>query len=197
MGADPPDPQPRGHHRPGHPLHGRGRTAVRPHRAHRRRPHCGDRHPRRPDCPNRCRGRRPALSRGCRSCPDQSVARHRDGVTMSALAKLITTESKLFIREPVGAFFTLAFPAVLVLVLGSTIPAFREPAEDIGGQRPIEVYLPITLAMAIATVTMLTLLATLSAYREKGVLRRLSATPVSPAMLLGAQLVVNLGALVI
>jgi ABC-2 type transport system permease protein len=116
---------------------------------------------------------------------------------MAALAKLSFTESKLFLREPVGAFFAVAFPAILVLVLGSAMPGFTEPSPDIGGQRPIDLYLPITLALAIATVSMVTLLSALAAYREKGVLRRLSTTPVPPSALLGAQLVVNVGALLV
>jgi ABC-2 type transport system permease protein len=116
---------------------------------------------------------------------------------MSALTNLVRTEAKLFVREPVGAFFGVAFPAVLVLVLGMAIPGFTEPSADIGGQRPIDLYLPIVLAMAIATLTMVTLLGSLSQYREKGVLRRLSATPVSPVSLLSAQLVVNTAALVV
>jgi ABC-2 type transport system permease protein len=116
---------------------------------------------------------------------------------MSAITKLSLTESKLFLREPVGAFFSIAFPAVLVLVLGSAIPGFTEPSDDIGGRRPIDLYLPITLSLAIATVTMVTLLASLSTYRERGVLRRLSTTPVSPATLLGAQFVVNAVALLV
>ena len=114
-----------------------------------------------------------------------------------ALGKLITTESKLYLRDPIGAFFGIAFPAVLLLVLGSAIPGFTEPAEDIGGRRPIDLYLPIVLALAIATISMVTLLAVLAAYREKGVLRRLSTTPVSPVQLLAAQLVVNVGALLV
>lgn len=116
---------------------------------------------------------------------------------MRALVKLSRTEAKLFLREPVGAFFALAFPAVLMLVLGSAIPGFTEPSDDIGGRRPIDLYLPITLALAIATVTMVTLLGALSTYREKGVLRRLSTTPVSPTMLLVAQFLVNTVALVV
>lgn len=116
---------------------------------------------------------------------------------MSTLTKLVTVEAKLFVREPVGGFFALAFPAVLMLVLGSAIPAFTTASADLGGQRPIDIYMPITLAMAIATVTMITLMASLTAYREKGVLRRLSTTPVTPVALLGAQLVVNLAALLI
>jgi ABC-2 type transport system permease protein len=116
---------------------------------------------------------------------------------MNGLAKLIQVESKLFGREPISAFFAVIFPALLVVVLGLAIPGFREPSEDIGGRRPVDLYLPIVLALAIATVTMVSLLSVLAAYRERGVLRRLSTTPVSPTALLTAQLIVNLGALVV
>jgi ABC-2 type transport system permease protein len=116
---------------------------------------------------------------------------------MKSLTKLVAVEAKLFVREPLGAFFALAFPAILLLVLGSAIPGFTEPDEALGGDRPIDIYLPITLALAIATVTIITLLGVLSQYRERGILRRLSTTPVSPTVLLAAQLVVNVGALVV
>jgi ABC-2 type transport system permease protein len=119
-----------------------------------------------------------------------------NALAVKALIKLSITESKLFLREPVGAFFAIAFPAILVLVLGSAMPGFTQPSDDMGGRRPIDLYLAITLALAIATITMVTLLGTLTAYRERGVLRRLSTTPVSPGALLAAQLVVNLAALV-
>ena len=114
---------------------------------------------------------------------------------MNALTSIVATEFKLFVREPLGSFFALVFPAVLIAVLGSALPGFTDPAPELGGRRPIDVYLPITLALAIATVTMITLLGVLSAYRERGVLRRLATTPVSPAALLGAQLIVNVAAL--
>ncbi|MFC7531599.1 ABC transporter permease [Actinoplanes sp. GCM10030250] len=110
---------------------------------------------------------------------------------------MIWLETKLFVREPVNAFFGIAFPALLLVVLGSAIPGFQDPVAELGGRRAIEGYLPITLTMAIATVAMVTLLGVLSGYREKGVLRRLSATPVSPRVLLGAQVVVNVGALLV
>nr|MDT0656685.1 ABC transporter permease [Micromonospora sp. DSM 115978] len=116
---------------------------------------------------------------------------------MRSLVTLSAVEAKLFVRDPIGAFFALAFPATLLLVLGSAIPGFTEPDEALGGDRPIDIYLPITLALAIATVSMTTLLGVLSQYRERGILRRLSTTPVSPVVLLAAQLVVNVGALVV
>lgn len=116
---------------------------------------------------------------------------------MSALSRLTGTEARLFLREPVGAFFALAFPAVLVVVLGNAIPAFSEPSADLDGELPINLYLPVVLALAIGTVTMTSLLGVLAQYRERGVLRRLATTPVKPSALIGAQLGVNVAALLI
>ncbi|MGW1061494.1 ABC transporter permease [Micromonospora rubida] len=116
---------------------------------------------------------------------------------MTALAKIIRVEAKLFLRDPVGAFFAIAFPALLLLVLGLAMPGFREPTDELDGRLPMEVYLPITMTLAIATVTMVTLLGVVGSYRERGVLRRLSTTPVSPAALLVAQVAVNVGALLV
>jgi ABC-2 type transport system permease protein len=119
----------------------------------------------------------------------------RTTATLAPLARMIRVEAKLYLREPMGAFFGIAFPAVLIAVLGLAMPGFRTPSRDLGGQRPIDIYLPITMMMAIATVTMVTLLGVLAGYRERGILRRLSTTPVSPAVLLAAQVAVNVGAL--
>ena len=100
--------------------------------------------------------------------------------------KLILVETKLYYREPVVAFFSIIFPALLIVVLGKASPGFV-----------VADYFPILLALAIATVTVVSLLSLLASYRERGVLRRLAATPVSPTSLIVAQLVVNLGALLL
>lgn len=116
---------------------------------------------------------------------------------MKALAALVRSELKLFLREPVIVFFGMLFPAVLMLVLGAAMPGFTDRSPDLSGLRPIDIYLPITLALAIATVTMVSLLNGLSTYREKGILRRLATTPVPPSKLLVTQFIVNGIALVI
>lgn len=116
---------------------------------------------------------------------------------MNALGKLVLVESKLFLREPIGSSFAIALPVLTTVVLCSAIPGFREASADLGGRRLIDAYLPVVMALAIATVTMVTLLNVLATYRERGVLRRLSTTPVSPTTLLGAQLIVNMVALVL
>ncbi|MEE6259605.1 ABC transporter permease [Plantactinospora sonchi] len=118
-------------------------------------------------------------------------------IAVRSTTKLIVAEAKLFVREPLGAFFGIAFPAILLLVLGSAMPGFDEPSADIGGRRPVEAYVPVVLALAIGTVALVNLLNTLATNRERGILRRLSTTPVPPVRLLVAQLVVNVVALVV
>ena len=50
---------------------------------------------------------------------------------MRGLMKLSWVEMKLFLREPVGAFFTLAFPALLLLLFGAIFG--NAPAPEYGG----------------------------------------------------------------
>ncbi|MEU6644047.1 ABC transporter permease [Saccharomonospora sp. NPDC046836] len=109
---------------------------------------------------------------------------------MSALSRLTATETTLFFREPMSVFFALAFPPILLVILGA-IPAFREPDETLGGLRVIDLYAPIIVAMAIAMFAMNGLPQQFATYREKGILRRLRTTPVKPPVMLGAQLLMS------
>ncbi|HEX2373882.1 MAG TPA: ABC transporter permease [Actinomycetota bacterium] len=110
---------------------------------------------------------------------------------MSRLAKLTLTEAKLFWRDPTAWFFALAFPSLLLVILGS-IPAFREPDADLGGLRVIDLYAPIIVGFVLAMLAISVLPSYLATYREKGILRRLSTTPVQPSSLLQAQLAMGL-----
>lgn len=109
---------------------------------------------------------------------------------MRTLAKLTGTELRLFAREPLAGFFTLLFPTLLVVILGS-VKAFRVPQDSLGGQRVIDVYVTISATFVLATLALQGLPAVLATYRERGVLRRLSTTPVPASRLLAAQLVMN------
>ena len=106
---------------------------------------------------------------------------------MSALTRITRTETKLFFREPIAVFFTLAFPPILMIILGS-VPALRKPDPGLGGLRGIDVYAPIIVAMAIAMFSLSSLPQQFASYRERGILRRMRTTPVKPAVMLGAQL---------
>ena len=111
---------------------------------------------------------------------------------MSATMKLTRTEGRLFARDPISLFFGLVFPALLLLALGYLYPGFDEPSSDLDGARYIDVYGPIALVLGLATLGLVTLPPILGTYRQFGILRRLRTTPVHPARLLTAQLVVHL-----
>jgi ABC-2 type transport system permease protein len=111
---------------------------------------------------------------------------------MQTFAKLTLTELKLFLRDPTALFFAVIFPPILLGALG-VIPAFREPSEDLGGQRVIDLYVPITIVFVLAMLAISVVPTYLATYREKGILRRLSTTPVRPRSLLLAQLVMGMG----
>jgi ABC-2 type transport system permease protein len=110
---------------------------------------------------------------------------------MAGLYKMTWNEIKLFLREPVGVFFALLLPALLVVILGS-IPAFRVPIKDLGGLRVVDLYVPISIALSLALLALTAMPANLGTYREKGILRRLAVTPMPPARLLLAQLLTQL-----
>jgi len=109
---------------------------------------------------------------------------------VNALYKLVAVEVKLFLREPVSLFFVFALPLGLMLVFG--LPQRGSPGGS-GGQHSELTFLPaLALGLNIGMLALFTLPMTLGIYRERRVLRRLATTPVHPALLLVAQVVVNL-----
>src|SRR5512137_823438 len=107
---------------------------------------------------------------------------------MKSLLKMTWMEVKLFLREPVGAFFTLAFPLMMLFLFGSIYG--NEPTPMFGGYGTIDISVPAYTAMIVATTGLMGLTITMAAYRETGVLRRLRTTPVSPLVILAAQVIV-------
>lgn len=117
------------------------------------------------------------------------------------LARLTLVEGRIFVREPSALFFGLIFPGLLLVVLGLVMPWADEPfsATDplLSQVSAITGYTPIVLALAIATVAFSTFPATLTTYREKGVLRRLSTTPLPPSRVIIAQVLVSVAVLIV
>jgi ABC-2 type transport system permease protein len=107
---------------------------------------------------------------------------------MKSLLKMTWMETKLFLREPVGAFFTLIFPLMMLFLFGSIYG--NTPSEIFNGLGTIDISVPAYTAMIIATTGLMGITITISSYRETGVLRRLRATPIGPQMVLIAQLFV-------
>ncbi len=114
---------------------------------------------------------------------------------MSTLWKTTFVEGKLFLREPMSMIFGLLFPTALLLLLGA-IPILREPSEEYGGARFVDMWAPTALVMGLAIIGVQYIPGVVATYRENGVLRRMSTTPVHPATVLVAQLLVALSAAV-
>lgn len=108
---------------------------------------------------------------------------------MNAFLKMTWIELKLTLREPVGTFFTLAFPLLLLVLFGSIYG--NAPSDFFGGFGSVDMSVPGYIGMIIGTVGMLGIPVTLSNYREQGILRRYRATPVKPATILWSQVAVN------
>ena len=107
---------------------------------------------------------------------------------MKSLLKMTWTEAKLFLREPVNAFFTLLFPLIMLVVFATAYGNQPVPGSD--GQGAIDMLIPSLTAMVIGISGLMAVTITLATYRENGILRRLSTTPVSPLVVLAAQVVV-------
>ncbi len=108
---------------------------------------------------------------------------------MRALTKYTWTEIKLFLREPIGAFFTLVFPLMMLFLFGTIYG--NEPSPLFYGYGTVDVSVPAYTAMIIGTTGIMGLTITISTYRENGILRRLRVTPLRPYIILIAQVAVN------
>jgi ABC-2 type transport system permease protein len=109
---------------------------------------------------------------------------------MQAVSKMTWMELKLKMREPVGAFFTLVFPLLLLFLFGTIYG--NEPTPFLGGRGNVDNSVPGYIAMVIGTIALIGLPVTLAEYREQGILRRLQASPLSPTAVLGTQVSVNI-----
>jgi ABC-2 type transport system permease protein len=109
---------------------------------------------------------------------------------MQAVSKMTWMELKLKMREPVGTFFTLVFPLLLLFLFGTIYG--NEPTQFLGGRGNVDNSVPGYIAMVIGTIALIGLPVTLAEYREQGILRRLQASPLSPTAVLGTQVSVNI-----
>jgi ABC-2 type transport system permease protein len=108
---------------------------------------------------------------------------------MKSFLKMTWMEAKLFLREPVSAFFTLLFPLIMLFIFGSIYGSQSIPGTG-GGAEMLGNLIPALTAMIIGMTGLMPITITMATYRENGILRRLRTTPVSPLIVLAAQVVV-------
>ena len=107
-----------------------------------------------------------------------------------AFGRLISIELKLAWRRPIGLIVAVGAPLLLLVIFGS-IPATTRPEASLGGISFFSLYVPSLLVMVLIVVGLMSSPQQLSTYRQQGVLRRMSTTPVPPSWLLAAQVAVN------
>jgi ABC-2 type transport system permease protein len=113
------------------------------------------------------------------------------------MRKLTATEFRLFARERVGLIWGVGFPLVLLIIFGN-IPSFRKPVSaGLPGVSILDAYVPILIAFVVAMIALNVVPPVLAGYREKGILRRLATTPVGPRRVLAAQLIIDLGMIIV
>lgn len=108
----------------------------------------------------------------------------------SATTTMLRSEARLAAREPSSVFWIGIFPTALLLILGA-VPSFREPGAELGGQRPIDIYVSIAVTLSIIMAAIFAMPSVVTTYRERGILRRLRTTPIHPGSLILAQVVVH------
>ena len=106
------------------------------------------------------------------------------------MVSAVEFEGRRVLRDVPTMFFALAFPPLMLLLFGAI---FGNTPNKIFRVGVISASLPAYMALVVAVTGLMSVPLTMAEYRDKGVLRRLRATPVSPGRLLGAQLLANLG----
>jgi ABC-2 type transport system permease protein len=109
-------------------------------------------------------------------------------IRVKSLLKMTWMEGKLFLREPVNAFFTLIFPLMMLVLFATIYGTVPPPNGD--GRGAIDALIPSFTAMVIGITGLMPITITLATYRENGILRRLRTTPLSPLVVMVAQVVV-------
>lgn len=115
---------------------------------------------------------------------------------MRAVLRCVEVEARLFLRDSATVGFGVLFPSALLLGLGA-VPALRETSPETGGLRAIDVWAPTALVFGMVMIAVQHVPAVIAAYRERGILRRLSTTPVHPRSVLLAQMIVAFAAVVV
>ena len=108
------------------------------------------------------------------------------GAQRTAFGKVVLNEARLTWRRPIALIAGVALPVLLTVLFGE-LPTFRQSPASFGGITLFDAYVPVLAVFSLAMLALLGLPTPLASYRELGILRRLSTTPVPPSWLLAAQ----------
>jgi ABC-2 type transport system permease protein len=117
--------------------------------------------------------------------------RPRGAPPLAAFGELLRSEARLARRPPAAVIAGLGVPILLLVIYGE-VHAFHVPLPGAGGLTLFDSYEPVLVVFGLAMLTLWGIPAPLVTYRELGILRRLSTTPVPASWLLAAQGIVQM-----
>ncbi len=108
-------------------------------------------------------------------------------------ARLTWVEIKLVLREPLTLVFSFAFPVVLLFVMGEVFGQSTGEDGEIVFRNfgAMNYYVPGYLGLVAAAFGLISLPTHLTAYRERGVLRRLHASGIGGTQVMASQTIVG------
>lgn len=107
---------------------------------------------------------------------------------MRSFWRLTYTQARLYLREPLAAFFTIAYAPLMLALFGLIYG--NEPQEFLGGLGSMDVSVPAYIGLIIVTVGMMSVPIGTATARETGVLRRFRATPLPALTYMAADVLV-------
>jgi len=108
---------------------------------------------------------------------------------VKSLFELTKVEFKLTLRNFPVAFFSLVFPVLMVLMFGGIYG--NKPDPFFGGHGTVDIMVPSLVGAIIAVTGLMNLPLTIAGYRERKILKRFMATPISPYYVIVSQVTVN------
>jgi len=95
---------------------------------------------------------------------------------LSRLQHQVGFDLLIFRRNPASSFFTVVLPLIFLVIFTSIFGNEELP----NGAKVATLYVPGILALAIVSATLVNLAFTMTARRERGVLKRVRGTPIPP-----------------
>ncbi len=107
---------------------------------------------------------------------------------LALLARHVRTQNRFFWRVPIGAFFTLVLPVIMLVLFVALFG--NDPDESaVGDTTPAQFYTPALAVFAVGSATYTNIAINLSTRREDGILRRVRGTPVPPWLYMAGAIV--------
>ncbi len=104
--------------------------------------------------------------------------------TLKLLWFQIRAQNRFFWRVPIGAFFTLVLPIIMLVLFVALFGNDLDDARDTGDITAAQFYTPALAVFAVGSATYTNIAINLSTRREDGILRRVRSTPLPPTIYL-------------